>query len=258
MGLSRMPVVRGALCSDSPAFRGCHVHPGILPPPPSNSFGCSRRLLVAIHPGAHPLPPHFLLRNSPLCHSSRPLALSFFLLPPHPARPASRSLILHWTPNPTSIAFAMEAQPNSGAESGWLGIGWSPDGTMIAADSVIGNLPGNQVQTWYLADYTQDTFTAENLVLGRYGSRMAANGTLMWYVGASRPLAQRLFLSVLCFSVCSTFRESQAQAVAAFFKTVCRFPFQDLSPEKHSQSKLVSGSLSSSDQWHCILALAAV
>ena len=74
----------------------------------------------------------------------------------------------------------MEAQPNSGAESGWLGIGWSPDGTMIAADSVIGNLRGNQVQTWYLADYTQDTFTAENLVLGRYGSRMAANGTLMW------------------------------------------------------------------------------
>ena len=53
--------------------------------------------------------------------------------------------VLHWKLQPLTIDYAIEAKPGSGAEQGWVSIGWSNEGKMRGADAVFGNLEGGAV-----------------------------------------------------------------------------------------------------------------
>ncbi|CAI5492001.1 unnamed protein product, partial [Closterium sp. Naga37s-1] len=58
------------------------------------------------------------------------------------------------------LRLALEAQQGSGAESGWISIGWSTDGRMVPADAVIGNLPGRKVAEYSMTGYRISDVTA--------------------------------------------------------------------------------------------------
>ena len=48
---------------------------------------------------------------------------------------------------------ALQALPSSGATSGWVSVGWSPDGRMDSSDAVVGNLGGSKpVKAYYMVD----------------------------------------------------------------------------------------------------------
>ncbi|GJP29828.1 hypothetical protein CLOM_g19924 [Closterium sp. NIES-68] len=99
-------------------------------------------------------------------------------------------LLLHWTlvsaattTTSTStggraqVQLALEAQQGSGAESGWISIGWSTDGRMAPADAVIGNLPGNAVAAYAMTGYQMsDVAVTTNFSVAEASTETASNG----------------------------------------------------------------------------------
>lgn len=64
-----------------------------------------------------------------------------------------RSLILHWKPQVGRVMeFALQARALTGAEKGWVAVGWSQTGDMVPADAVVGNVDGysGPVMPFYL------------------------------------------------------------------------------------------------------------
>ena len=58
---------------------------------------------------------------------------------------------LHWRVAGQRILFCLQAGPASGATSGWVSVGWSPDDEMDNSDAVVANLAGSKrVQAYYL------------------------------------------------------------------------------------------------------------
>ncbi|CAI5967954.1 unnamed protein product [Closterium sp. NIES-64] len=74
--------------------------------------------------------------------------------PLFPLFPPSASLILHWKPQVGMVTdMALQAVALSGAQKGWISVGWSGDGRMSRSDAVVGNVdnyPSNVVAL-YLA-----------------------------------------------------------------------------------------------------------
>ncbi|CAI5470766.1 unnamed protein product [Closterium sp. Yama58-4] len=63
-------------------------------------------------------------------------------------------LILHWKPQVGRVTdMALQAVALSGAQKGWISVGWSGDGRMSRSDAVVGNVAGypSNIVALYLA-----------------------------------------------------------------------------------------------------------
>eukprot|EP00475_Leptophrys_vorax_P011399 TRINITY_DN1793_c0_g1_i2.p1 TRINITY_DN1793_c0_g1~~TRINITY_DN1793_c0_g1_i2.p1 ORF type:complete len:587 (-),score=-0.67 TRINITY_DN1793_c0_g1_i2:239-1999(-) len=89
------------------------------------------------------------------------------------------NVLLHWkvTSGPV-FGFAIEAKKGSGAETGWISVGWSTNGAMAPADAVVGNLPG--VQAYKLAGYKMADLTPGGFGLGpSFGVSYSSTGSTL-------------------------------------------------------------------------------
>ncbi|CAI5509604.1 unnamed protein product [Closterium sp. Naga37s-1] len=88
-----------------------------------------------------------------------------------------QGFILHWSlATPTRLDIAVEAKPGSGAENGWISVGWSADGKMAPADAVIGNLPGVAVGAYDISGYDGTTIVSSTSFKISGGLLSSANG----------------------------------------------------------------------------------
>ncbi|CAI7754155.1 unnamed protein product, partial [Closterium sp. NIES-54] len=88
-----------------------------------------------------------------------------------------QGFILHWSlATPTRLDIALEAKPGSGAENGWISVGWSADGKMAPADAVIGNLPGVAVGAYDISGYDGTTIVSSTSFKISGGLLISANG----------------------------------------------------------------------------------
>ncbi|CAI7925001.1 unnamed protein product, partial [Closterium sp. NIES-53] len=70
-------------------------------------------------------------------------------------------LSLHWAvASPTLVRFALEARPGSGAEKGWVAVGWSEKGKMFPSDAIIGNTAGGAISAYTITGRTLATISA--------------------------------------------------------------------------------------------------
>ncbi|CAI5503629.1 unnamed protein product [Closterium sp. Naga37s-1] len=75
------------------------------------------------------------------------------------------------------LRLALEAQQGSGAESGWISIGWSTNGRMAPADAVIGNLPGSEVAAYAMTGYQMsDVTVTSRFSVTEASTEAASNG----------------------------------------------------------------------------------
>ncbi|CAI5979114.1 unnamed protein product [Closterium sp. NIES-65] len=88
-----------------------------------------------------------------------------------------QGFILHWSlATPSRLDIAVEAKPGSGAENGWISVGWSANGKMAPADAVIGNLPGVAVGAYDISGYDGTTVVASTTFKISGGLLSSANG----------------------------------------------------------------------------------
>lgn len=75
-------------------------------------------------------------------------------------------VLLHWKVLPGPVfRMAVEAKKGSGAETGWIAVGWSNNGAMAPSDAVVGNLP--DVKAFTLGGYKLTDLKAGGFGLGK-------------------------------------------------------------------------------------------
>ncbi|GJP68706.1 hypothetical protein CLOP_g25369, partial [Closterium sp. NIES-67] len=88
------------------------------------------------------------------------------------------ALTLHWkTASATKVNLALEAAAGSTAAAGWFSLAWTADGRMAPADTIIGNLPGGAVASYYMSGYgMSDVQPTSSFSIGS-GATLATSGS---------------------------------------------------------------------------------
>ncbi|CAI7806923.1 unnamed protein product [Closterium sp. NIES-54] len=162
----------------TPALYPCFSPLAFHPPTPVSPSPQSHPALEA---AGRPVDGNGVLSSS-LC------SLTHFPPPPPPPPSAvsscigSRSLILHWKPQVSRVTeMALQAVALSGAQKGWISVGWSGDGRMSRSDAVVGNVvnyPSNVVAL-YLAGRNSADVKPAGYDLGRTVLEQGTTGSFV-------------------------------------------------------------------------------